>query len=526
LHRRQLLEVLAPQCALVRMCLAAWQRSACNSRIDTWSDRCSHVADIRYQALDTLATAMVGRIEAGRVAAGPMSLAWSSWRQLAADRQFRAQLATRFAERQALGRLARGALQAWAGAAREVRESRLAKEHRRANQSRVGVLTRLMARDTASRLALLAWRAWRTSAAAHGPHFLTLAEVAVAAEVVAMEIQDSPRRQSPSKPLVSRRSNINGRPPSAATASAHSASARRSSLGSTATQSRLDSPVARTQQPTLQELGPALPPAALQNQSLYNGDGATVAMRQVRSDPALCLMPPPQSPQAIAVFPTEVLPPFRSPAASAAFDGRLAAALQALSQAGPVSLSSSASTRSDSEADPPGMKGNQPSLAASLHSLARVPLGPRLPGGCSGGSSAMPSTPRESGVASDRSTCCPSTPRSSCEGPDVGLATWTNGLADVPALGPPCTPLPRRKQLNAFEYQAHSLQAPVGPQITPPRGGTSGSLVRSASSGAPRSLNASVPRRNSSPSWQAMQQTPQSASMAWCQPLSLEGRTN
>lgn len=489
-HRRQLLEVLAPQCALQRMCLAAWQRSARNSRVKIWSDQHKRAAEIRCEAMGALAAAMTGRRE---VAAAPLLPAWVKWKHLAANRHFRAHCAAQLGDRQALRRLVRHAVQAWSALARGVRSSWLAREERRVNQSRAWVLAELMAQDavrhvafTARRawtgwrslvrqevhphpaalasltnlllrsqtasLAMMAWRAWRQKTADHA-----IGEPSCDAACGFESSFLTPKRQSPSRIKLCRPS-INGRPPSTATASTHGTTTHRELFGSvcapaqdvfrsapqraTPTQSALSAAQRRscTEAQAPEPLGPRLPAAAVQQRSALKTDFEPATMRHVRSDPSLNMKLAAQSPVSFG-FPRDpsqaaCSPPASSNCASLAFDGHLTAALKALSA-----------------------------------------------------SSAPPSTAGEVGLAaSERSTCCPSTPRSTSGAPDV--CPWTGFSSDPQPFGPPCNTHSTPQRASECK-NAPSCQTPLGPKISPsPQGALGKALRRSASSGAPRGLTA------------------------------------
>jgi hypothetical protein len=140
-----------------------------------------------------------------------------------------------------------------------------------------------------------------------------------------------------------------------------------------------------------------------------------------------------------------------------------------------------------------------------VESGGKASLGQRLPNSCL---STVVSTPRESALAaSDRSTGCPSTPRSNAG--DTGPAASSTGLSPDQVYAPSCRPIvmpfPSSKCVTAFEDQT----MPVGPQITPAPGGSSGgTLIRACSTGSLRPLVASdlvqpTLRLNSSPSWRS-----------------------
>lgn len=211
-----------------------------------------------------------------------------------------------------------------------------------------------------------------------------------------------------------RRSSVHGRPPSAASPMI-GAPARGVAL-------RVETPsiVARRVAET-PDTGPRLPAEAVPRRvadassvnagSTCNAGHSAMLLRHVQSDPALCARQPTSVPALGGGGGTQP--------ASDAFNGRLAAALAALSAAqgarAPASARSSLSLHSDPEA-----------VQSAVEFFPDIANAAAKRGGCSAAF-----TPREGGPApSDRSTCCPSTPRSIFGG-DQALAVGTATPSDT-----------------------------------------------------------------------------------------------
>lgn len=477
-HRRRLLEVLAPQCARARMCLAAWERAVHISR-------CSRDAELRYRAIDIVTNAMASRHQATKLLRGAF------------------QTLAKLAQRSREFRLAQLAQQQ--GKAEHLSEEFIACLPRRTEALTNLVITH--ARSLTTALAMMALGAWRSLAAATGPHFPPSEEVT---EVV------RETRQTECKSIVSHRPSINGRPPSAATASFHGTSAKRSQLSTAATSAHRFSV---TQAADREVIGPRLP--AEMQRSPQCGDGASPAMRRMHSDPAISTKLPAPGIGLAAIKP---LPLAHASPASSEFHGRLAAALQA------HRLNSTDTPRSQSDRCGVQASGQQNFAQKEI-------FGPQF--SCDHGSSASTtgtSTPCEIlPAASERSTCCPSTPRSSCGVPDAVPLHSDSAIEDLSRIpfGPQVQP-------------PSNLQVPIGPLVTPSGSltapvctklATNGSLQagsaepqfascnlhRSCSSGATRSLSAAdlswPPKKmNLSPSWQRA--APKACTLsAWAQTL-------
>jgi len=212
-HRLQLLEVLAPECALMRLCLAGWKRNACDSRMEAWSDRCHRTIEIRCEGMGAVASVMVKnfmidacsivflawrtrtnsvrrtwrasqkRAAAARSAcltatarlaiqvdAGVCFAAWIVWRHLLHRRKSCNAVVYRFTLQTALNQ-SRRIMHTWASLARSKRDALLAGEHRQALAGQTAMLGQLLARRALRQAAgslRHAWAAWRERVQASG----------------------------------------------------------------------------------------------------------------------------------------------------------------------------------------------------------------------------------------------------------------------------------------------------------------------------------------------------------------------